>query len=90
MLRHNKVVALMYAGYKGGEVVVLAAAEQDRPSYELLHELEIWHIVGMTVHDLWTICTKYAKPAAHFCVRPLTAHMCMPSKQTKGKSGPGT
>lgn len=52
MLRHNEVVASMYAGYKGGEVVVLAAAEQYRPSHELPHGLEVWHIVSMRVHDL--------------------------------------
>lgn len=63
MLRHNEAAASMYTGYKGGEVVVLAAAEQDRPGYELPHGLGgVWHIGNMRVHDLWAVCAEYAKP----------------------------
>lgn len=67
----------MYAGYKGGKVVVLAAAEQDRPGHELPLGLGVWHIVSMRVHDSWTVCIKYAKPGAHLCVRRVTAYMCI-------------
>lgn len=56
MLRHNEAAASMYTGYKGGEVVVLAAAEQDRPSHELPHGLGVWHIVSMKVHNSRTVC----------------------------------
>lgn len=62
MLRHNEAAASMYTGYKGGEVVVLAASEQDRPGHELPHGLGVWHIGNMWVHDLWAVCAEYAKP----------------------------
>lgn len=37
MLRHNEAAASVYTGYKGGEVDVMTAAEQDRPGHELPH-----------------------------------------------------
>lgn len=36
-LRHNEAATSMCTGYKGGEIVVMAAAEQDGPGRELPH-----------------------------------------------------